>query len=80
VELPFSEAPLLYSSTALLLPVNHIETMAPCAPLTYLSSEKKMFRYTAVRINKNFRNQSSHNKNDRQFPLGIEAIIYLPQN
>jgi len=54
------------NSTVLLLLVNCIKTMAPHAPLTYLSSEKKMLccqlcstRYTVAQIkNCNFCNQS----------------------
>jgi len=54
-----------YSGTALLLLVNHIETMAPSALLTYLSSEKKCFvavqpvmeQYESTFFKKNFCNQ-----------------------
>jgi len=61
-----------------------IKILAPCATLTYLSSEKKTFHcqlcstcYTAVQINNNFCNQRSHYENYGWFPLGIEAITFL---
>jgi len=53
-----------------------IKIIAPHSPITYLSSEKKTLHcqlcsthYAAVRINKNFCNESSHYRNYGWFPL-----------